>query len=145
MVYDLLVVGVLGTLSKRCGGIGMYQTLSKITSLLLLLAFAACDQAPPRASLAPFSDSPDETFIFQHKTQAVEGVVCLFESDGKPVAHGGPVSTIFNIYTQVVEVKPRVFVLPDKGSVINTDAAEVVERIEVANLFCEQTVYTRVG
>ena len=60
----------------------MYQILSRISLLLILLAVTAC-QSHEGIKLAPFAERPDETFVFQHKTEIVEGVVWMFGDDGQ--------------------------------------------------------------
>ena len=69
----------------------------------------------------------------------------MFGDDGQPVIYGGPVGLKTNSFTHVVEVKPRVFALPDTQSVLDTDASAVEELIKAANLDCEKTGYTRIG
>ena len=124
-------------------GIQMSQIWSRIALPALLFAIAACGQSPQSADLVPFSERPDETFVFQHKTEVVRGVVWLFEHDGAPVDYHGLVGLQEHSFTYVLEVKPKVFDLPDVRSVTNTEPSEVAELIEAANLFCEQTGYTR--
>ena len=59
----------------------MYQILSRISLLLCLLAVAACGWSHQGIKLAPFAERPEETFVFQHKTEIVEGVVWMFDDD----------------------------------------------------------------
>ena len=123
----------------------MYQILSRIRLLLCLLAVAACGQSHQGIKLAPFAERPEETFVFQHKTEIVKGVVWMFDDDQRPVIYGGPVGTKNNSFTHVVEVKPRVFALPDTQSVLDTEASDVEKLIKAANQYCEKTGYTRIG
>ena len=123
----------------------MYQILSRISLLLILLAVTACGQSHQGIKMVPFAERPDDTFVFQHKTEIVKGVVWMFGDDGRPVIYVGPVGLKTNSFTHVVEVKPRVFALPDTQSVLDTEASAVEELIKAANLYCEKTDYTRIG
>ena len=123
----------------------MYQILSRMSLLLILLSVTACGQSHQGIKLASFAERPDDTFVFQHKTEIVEGVVWMFGDDGRPVIYGGPVGLKTNSFTHVVEVKPRVFVLPNTQSVLDTEASDVLELIKAANLYCDQTGYRRIG
>ena len=123
----------------------MYQILSRISLLLILLAVTACGQSHQGIKLAPFAERPDKIFVFQYKTEIVQGVVWMFDDEVRQVLYGGPVGIKNNSFTHVVEVKPRFFALPDAQSVLDTEASDVEKLIKAVNLYCEKSGYTRIG
>jgi hypothetical protein len=125
----------------------MRRTGLSLVSVVAIALLSACEITPPTSQFTPFADHPEDVYFFRHDTVVVRGVIWLFEEDGDPVIHGGPVGIIQNSYTYVVEVTPKVFDFPRLGddSVTGVDPIRVAELIAAANAFCEETGYSRLG
>lgn len=123
----------------------MFRTGLSALLLIVSLSGSACTPVSQRSSIAPFSEAPDEIYTFRHRLTVVKGAVWLFEPNGEAVMHGGLVGIETHSNTYVIEVTPKVFDLPDSGSILRTTPSAVVELRDAANRFCAETGYTRLG
>lgn len=121
----------------------MFKTILHAHILIVSLSMLACTPLSQSTPLTPFSEKPNEVYRFRHDLMIVEGPVWFFRSTGEPVMHGGPVGVIEHSNTYVIEVTPKIFDLPDSGSVFQTNPSEVVELKNAADNYCQETGYTR--
>ena len=123
----------------------MFKTSLHALLLIVSLSMLACTPLSQSTPLSPFSKKPNEVYNFRHDLVIVKGPVWIFETNGEPVVHGGPVGIAEHSNTYVIEVTPKIFDLPDGGSVSQTNPSEVVELRNAADNFCQETGYTRSG
>jgi hypothetical protein len=123
--------------------------MRELTLIVASLSLVGCNSPKNNSeimnSFFPFADRPNEKIVLQHEVQVVKGEIFHFQQDGSRVMHQGlPVATIIDRNTFVISVS-SVLDVNDFFNVSFDAEDDVKAIILAAEIYCEQTGYSRVG
>ena len=117
--------------------------LSRNFRYILLVTILGCDVAGPVKDIAPFSDRPNEIYLFQYTSVRASGVIWAFERDGDPVVFGGPLGLIAeNELLHAISISGTGIDLQTASDVANTEPEQINAFARAAATFCASEGYT---